>query len=406
MRTLIGLYFIVYWMSGFSQSAAYSGGDFVTNAIDPASPLVKEVKIMVKDMKSKEVIPFFTIDFSSCGHPVYESNGEGIFSMETVKGFACFIRIAKRGYANLDLMVDYDEINGDSKTYNVFLSRSPNCFSGYVKDTVGGNLYLANAKLELRAKQNNYVQRAETDKKGEFSLYLTPDTDYELRIIHEDYHPFDYNFSTGDELDGHELKYLFVNRIDHKKIPGGLGTEVGVTRKDKRIDGINYYSIQIMAKHNMDVDLDVFKDLEPYGEVFIEKDGLVSKVKVGKFFDRSVAEKTLSKIRSKPAYEDAFLTQYLAGNKNHATRDRRIETREEGFMVRLASYLNPEMFDGKKVESLGKITSVQKNEWTIMLLSGFDDLDDAKDAAEKVKDLGFRSAYVVQYVGSKLEKIN
>ena len=405
MRTLGGLIFFFICTRLFSQTASLTDRDFMRDfALEEA--LVKQVKITVRDMRTKATIPFFTVDFSSCGHPVYESNGKGIFSMETVEGFACFVRIAKRGYANLDLMVDYDQINGETKTYNVYLSRSPNCFSGHVRDTADGNLYLEGAKLELRAEQNNYVQRVESDAQGEFSFYLTPETDYELILNHPDYHPYAKRFSTGEELDGFEIKRLYVNRISHKKLPGGLGTELGVVRKDRRIDGINYYSIQILAKHTEEVDLSGFKDLEQYGEVFTEKDGLVSKVKVGKFFDRTQAERILSKIRNKPAYEDAFLTQYLAGNKDHAKRDRRIETREEGFMVRLASYLNPEMFDGSKVEELGKITSVQKNEWTIMLLSGFDELDAAKAAAEKVKQLGFRSAHVVQYKGTQLEKIN
>lgn len=405
MRTLISLFFLILPFLSSSQTAALSN-DLLKDELTADKPLAKQVKITVRDMRTKETIPFFTIDFTSCGHPVYESNGQGIFSMETVEGFACFVRIAKRGYANLDLMVDYDQIQGDQKTYNVYLSRSPNYYRGHVRDTVGGNLYLSGARLELRAKQNDYVQRVESDVQGEFAFYLTPETDYELKITHPDYHPFQKRFTTGKELDGFEIKRLFVNRIDYKKIPSGLGTEVGVVRKDRKLDGINYYSIQIMAKHNHEVDLKSFKDLEQYGEIFIEKDGLVSKVKVGKYFDRTQAEHILSRIRSKPAYQDAFLTQYLAGNKNHAKRDRKIETREEGFMVRLASYLNPEMFDGSKVSDLGKITSVQKNEWTIMLLAGFDHVDEAKSAAEKVRQLGFRSAHVVQYKGTNLEKVN
>jgi hypothetical protein len=206
-------------------------------------------------------------------------------------------------------------------------------------------------------------------------------------------------------LDGQALKRVYISRIDNKKIPSKLGTEVAVTRKDKRLEGINYYSVQILAKHTTEINLSGFKDLEQYGEVFLEKDGLVSKVKVGKFFDRSVAERALSTIKNKPAYEDAFLTQSLAGNMHHEKREKIIQTREEGYMVRLASYLNAEMFDGSKVEKLGKLSSVQKNEWTIMLLSGFDSLDEARTVESKVKDLGFKSAQVVQYNGVQLQKV-
>jgi hypothetical protein len=405
MRTFPGLIIFLFTLTLSAQTASLSDSFIPADSPIALNPVTKKVQITVKDMKTKERIPFFTIDFSSCGHPVYESNNEGLFSMETVEGFACYVRIAKRGYANLDLMVDYDEIPGDGKTYNIFLSRSPNSFSGHIRDTVAGNLYVSGAKIELRSLQDKYIQRVESNNQGEFSIYLTPDTDYEVFVQHPDYHPYESKFRTGSELDGRELKRIYISRIDHKKIPSGLGTEVAVVRKDKRLEGINYYSVQILAKHSTEIDLSGFKDLQQYGEVFQEKDGLVSKVKVGKFFDRSVAEKALSLIKNKPAYQDAFLTQSLAGNMNHKKREKIIQTREEGYMVRLASYLNPQMFDGTKLENLGKLSSVQKNEWTIMLLSGFDSLDEARMVESKVKELGFKSAYVVQYNGVQLQKI-
>lgn len=390
----------------YAQMASLPSNVHLEHPVEKVKPLTKNVQILVKDIKSKEQIPFFTIDFTSCGHPVYESNADGLFSMETIEGFECYVRIAKRGYSNLDLKVDYDEIPISGKTYNIYLSKSPNSFNGHVRDTSGGNLYLADARIELTSLQNQFTQRVESNRQGEFSVYLAPRTDYRLRVQHPDYHPYERTFTTGNELDGHEINRLFVNRIGSKKIAPRLGSEVSVVRKDRKLEGINYYSVQILAKLSDQIDLDAFKDLETYGEVFIEEQGLISKVKVGKFFDRQVAEKMLSMIRSKTNYKDAFLTQYLAGNKHHERQEKEIHTKEEGYMVRLASYLNPELFDGSKVESLGEITSVQKNEWTIMLLSGFDRLDDAKRVVVAVRELGFRSAHVVQYEGSILVNVN
>ncbi|NND33549.1 MAG: carboxypeptidase regulatory-like domain-containing protein [Saprospiraceae bacterium] len=356
-------------------------------------------------MKTKGNIPFFTIDFTSCGHPVYESNKEGVFSMETVEGFACFIRIAKRGYANLDLLVDYEEIPDDGKTYNVFLSRSPNYFSGHLRDTVDGNLYLAGASVELRSITADQVQRVETNAQGEFSVYLTPNSSYQIRISHPDYHSLTQDFQTGMRLDGQEMKRFYLNRIGHKKIPSGLGTEVGVERKHKKLEGINYYSIQIIAQSSATLKLEKYEKLSGYGEIYVDADESISKIKVGKFFDRKTAEKVLQQIRDKEGYHDAFLTQYLPANKNRRERERRILIRESGYMVRLASYLNPTLFDGSKIEHLGTVTSVQKNEWTIMLLQGFEELDTARSAAEQVQSLGFKSAYVVRYEGSHLVKV-
>ncbi len=404
MRTLTGLIVGMFWVSLAGQTASISDITHPEKTMENTIKAGKKVQISVRDMKTRERIPFFTVDFTSCGHPVYESNAEGLFSLETVDGFECYIRIAKRGYANLDLLVDHDEIPTEGKTFNIYLSRSPNSFSGHVRDTAGNNLYLAGAKIELRSTQNDHIQLVESNQQGEFSLYLTPETDYTLQIRHPDYLPFEHRFRTGSILDGHEIKRFYVNRIDHKKIPSGLGTEIGVVRKDQKLEGINYYSVQVLAKHSEEVDPGDFKELSKFGEVFVEKEGGVTKVKVGKFFDRAVAERTLTKIRFNTIYKDAFLSQYLAGNKYRQKSDRVIPTREEGYLVRLASYLNPEMFDGSKLENLGHVTSVQKNEWTIMLLAGFSRLDDAKEAAEKVRDLGFKSAHVVRYEGAALVK--
>ena len=406
MRTLLGLILCVLATSLVAQVASLSAS--ITSGaamLESNTPKAKKIEITVKDMKTRGSIPFFTIDFTSCGHPVYESNEEGIFSMETVEGFACFIRIAKRGYANLDLLLDYDEIPEDGKTYNVFLSRSPNYFSGHLRDTVNGNLYLAGASIELQSLTANQVQRVKSNKQGEFSVYLTPNSSYKLSVQHPDYHSFSHDFNTGITLDGSEIKRFYLNRIGQKRIPSGLGTEVGVVRKHKKLEGINYYSIQIIAQNSQTLNVDHYQHLGAYGDVFVDGDASIAKVKVGRFFDRNVAEKVLHRIRSREGYKDAFLTQYLAANKNRKEREKRILVRHDGYMVRLASYLNPSLFDGGKLEGLGDVTSIQKNEWTIMLLQGFDNLDAAKSAALKVKDLGFKSAHVVRNEGSRLVKV-
>jgi hypothetical protein len=326
--------------------------------------------------------------------------------METVEGFACFIRIAKRGYANLDLLLDYDEIPTDGKTFNVFLSRSPNCFSGHLRDTLEGNLYLAEADVELLSVTADQVQRVQSNPQGEFSVYLTPNSSYKITVKQPDYHVFTHDFQTGPTLDGQEIKRFYLRRMEHKKIPTGLGNEIRVTRKNDKLEGINYYSIQLIAQQSSAVQLGKYESLKDFGELFVDDDGTIAKVKIGKFFDRAVAEKILYKIKEKEGYEDAFLTQFLPANKNRQERDKRIVTRDPGYMVRLASYLNAEMFDGTKVEDLGNVTSVQQNQWTIMLIQGFSDFETAKQVAEQVQTLGFKSAHVVKYEGSRLMKVD
>jgi hypothetical protein len=148
MRTFPGLIMLLITLMSSAQTASLTDSFMPMESSIAMNAITKKIQITVKDMKTKESIPFFTVDFSSCGHPFYESSNDGLFSMETVEGFACYVRIAKRGYTNLDLMVDYDDIPGVGKTYNIYLSRSPNSFSGHVRDTMGGNLYVSGAKIE------------------------------------------------------------------------------------------------------------------------------------------------------------------------------------------------------------------------------------------------------------------
>lgn len=407
MRTLILIIFSFCSYAGHAQVASVD-----IAAIDkvrenaPSTEHRKQVEISVRDMKTREVVPFFIVDFTSCGHPMYESNGLGVFSMEANKGFSCYVRIAKRGYANLDLMVDYDDIGGEKKKYSVFLSRSPNYFTGQLKDTLGGNLYVQNARLILSNLSNGQVQKIKSDNRGDFSFYLVPNANYKLIIAHQDYHPFQHFFSTDGDLDGREIRKLFLNRMDHKKIPTGLGNEVAVSKKNSKLVGINYYSVQIIAKSPTNIDISQYKYLEKYGEVYVDSSGSIAKVKVGKFFDKGVAEGILDEIRRHEGIKDAFLTQFLAANKFRKQRSKPILTRERGYMVRLASFLNPENFDGSKVQDLGRLGSVQKNEWTIMLLSGYDDLDQAREALLQARANGFKTAYIVKYEGSTLRKVH
>ena len=403
MRCISLLCLICFHLSIASQSAQIQWDDpKSTEKISALTPAHRSVAIAVKDIKTKKNIPFFTIDFTSCGHPVYESNGEGLFSMEAQEGFACYIRIAKSGYSNLDLMVDYVDLPRDGKTYTVFLSRSPNSFSGHVRDTVKGNLYLANAQVELKALSSEYVQQVETSAQGEFSLYLTPETDYEIQVSHPEYLPFKEKFRTGATLNGRAIKRLYVQRIEQGVVRAGLGTEVVVGKKNRTIDKINYYSVQVVAKERDAVDLEDYRELKRYGEVFEVHDGHSSKIRVGKYFDRGVAEDALKMIRQQNPYKDAFLTQYLPPK---ATVDILPKPEIKGYMVRLASYLNAELFDGSMIEQLGSITSVRKDEWTIMLLQGYKTIDDAKLAAEKVRKLGFQAAYAVHYDGESMLKL-
>ena len=365
----------------------------------PSGEIEKKVTIKVMDK-----VPYFSIDFTSCGHPVYESDENGEFTMHTVEGFACYVRIGKRGYANLDLLIDYDEINNEEKTYSIFLSRSPNYFTGTITDSIKQNLYLDQARIELVANEDSWKQRVESNRQGEYSLYLKPETSYQLNIYRDGYKPYMRTFKTGIEIQKDILSSVRLQPEQAVVTRPGLGTEVTVTRKQKAEGGLNYFSIQILANRATEIDLPFYqRELSQYGDVFLEADGTLAKLKVGKYFDRMVAEKILKMIRSKSGYNDAFLTQYIP---NREISSDKVAGFDETYMVRLASYLNPDLFDSTQVSQLGILKKIHKDEWTIMVLDGYKELDEAKQASATAQQKGFSSAHVVVMKDGQIRKVN
>lgn len=363
----------------------------------------KKVTIKVMDMKTMDKVPFFSVDFTSCGHPVYESDEHGEFTMQTVEGFACYVRIGKRGYSNLDLLIDYDDINSPEKTYSIFLSRSPNYFTGVITDSLKQNLYLDRAQIELTAGDDSWKQRVESSRQGEYSLYLKPETQYKLEIFRDGYKQYSRTFATGEEIQRDILSTIRLQPLKNYAQREGLGTEVSVNRKKKSEGGLNYFSIQILANRATEIDLPTYqRELGQYGDVFLEAHGQIAKLKVGKYFDRSVAEQILQKIKSNDKYTDAFLTQYIP---NRDVSSDKVAGFDETYMVRLASYLNPDLFDSTRVAGLGMLKKIHKDEWTIMVLDGYKELDEAKKASNSAKKSGFSSAHVVIMQDGQIRKV-
>ena len=367
----------------------------------------KSISIQVMDMGTRKPVPFFTIDFSSCGHPTYESNSTGLFSMETAEGFSCYVRIAKSGYTNLDLLLDYDEISGEDKTYNIFLSRSPNYFQGTVKDAASKTLYIEEARIELLSLESKQVQQVESNRQGEFSLYLQPRTKYRLTIQKGAYKPFEKVFETGDRVEPYFIRDILLTPMMTKLKPEGYVTGLSVSKKEtlhrQGAEDESFYSIQVLAKQRGTIHVKSYEEvLGSYGVLFVDREVSLDKLKVGKFNSRSIAERVLSKIKEETPFAHAFITKQvplkLAANG--------VEFVGPRYMVRLASYLNPELFNPSQVAELGHIKALEKDEWTIMLIEGFKTLDDAKLAAEKSRENGFRSAHVVFWDNDRIKRVN
>ncbi|NND07697.1 MAG: hypothetical protein HKN87_15075 [Saprospiraceae bacterium] len=401
MRTLTLLFHLIVVQMTFGQEAFLqeNGRDLASVEKEVSEP--KKVSIYVKDMRTMKTVPYFTVDFSSCGHPKYRSSEMGVFSMETQEGFACYVRITKVGYANLDLLIDYESIDGDKKTYNVFLSRSPNYYHGTIKDSLDRHLYLEDTEVELVCNSDKQIQQVISNANGEFAVYLRPNQMYTLNLKRSAYRSATYQFKTGDKVDPNLLKGMLLKPLV-TKLRRDRGHSVVKKNRASRSTGHNYFSVQVLSRQLGKINLAEHKQhLNGYGEVFIEMDGEISKVKVGKYFNRTKAEKVLRDIRAQEGYEDAFLTQTI---KKSAPAEGKEQIKPQ-YMVRLASYLNPELFDGKNLAHLGSVKALEKGEWTIMLIEGFGNLQEATQASTAAKDQGFMAAHVVEWKDNLLKRV-
>ena len=363
----------------------------------------KKISIRVKDAIDKAPLPHFLIDFTSCGHSKYESNETGFFSMEAYPGFSCYVMISHSGYTPTEILLEYREIIGNEKNYNVFLSRSSNRFSGTIKDKSNPNYYIQDVSIELKNSKANEIQREYSNSAGVFSVLLRPDTEYEIQFNHPKYHPHIKYLTTGKKIDSDFLGIWYLEPLPGRDLSK---TRQPLVVKDKnkqveRNDRDAIFSIQVYATSFEINDPGNFQDiLSVYGNVsFNKKDG-ITRVKVGRFPDRGKAERTLEKIRAETKFADAFLTQEL----DQIVERQPAETSELSYYIRLASYLNPEYFQPGSLKGLGEIMEVHKEEWTIFLLAEYESIEGAREALHQVISGGFGAAEIVYFDGGVIRK--
>jgi hypothetical protein len=149
------------------------------------------------------------------------------------------------------------------------------------------------------------------------------------------------------------------------------------------------------------------------------------KVRLGYFSDRKEAEDILTKVKAN-GYKDAFIAYevlntaqmelILTGTDEKSFSDKgNFNTKNpevakdyksgNKYKVRLASYEDPIWFDVNKVKDLGRIEQWTKGGWTIFILAGYDNLEEAKKAQMQANNRGFKTAEVVIDNGGILERL-
>ena len=166
----------------------------------------------------------------------------------------------------------------------------------------------------------------------------------------------------------------------------------------------NVYFIQLASLSKNRVNSSQYKSLTKYGNIYKVQVGNYTKIRLGYFVSKDEAEAVLVSVKQN-GYRDAFMVEdflnssklellessYTFTNTNKYEKPANVGN----YKIKLAAYTNPLYFDVNKVKDLGVIEQWSKGKWTIFILSGYTNYDDAQDAIVKVRNRGFATAELV-----------
>lgn len=194
---------------------------------------------------------------------------------------------------------------------------------------------------------------------------------------------------------------------------------------DAMIPNTEVFFIQLASMSSVKPNFSKFKPLLRYGNIYKMMNNKTIKVRLGYFTDKTEAESILAKVRAN-GYKDAFIAYEILntavmeliltgtdeqsftdkGNFNTKNPDVIKEYKSANkYKVRLASYEDPIWFDVNKVKDLGRIEQWTKGGWTIFILAGYNDLEEAKKAQIQANNRGFKTSEVVIDNGGILERL-
>ncbi len=178
------------------------------------------------------------------------------------------------------------------------------------------------------------------------------------------------------------------------------------------------YFIQLAALFRTEANINPFIRLSEFGSLYKFRQSNATKVKLGYYFDEYQAKEVLRQVKAS-GHRDAFITyevlnpsrMELVADSGHSTGSSsttyevNTSTTGENYKIKLASYEDPIWFDIKKVNDIGTIEQWNKGDWTIFVLSGYNNLEEAEVAKVAAMSRGFSDAEVVLDRNGILEKL-
>lgn len=358
------------------------------------------IVIRVKNAGDGSPVPGATIDFSSCGEGIYQTDNRGVYGFQAVQGLNCNLSIKKDGYLSSSLQVS-TQGGGESREYEVILSRANEAYAGKVLD------YTSRRPLDgvlVTALNQNSGSQTETttNANGDYYLALSPYASYVLRLSRPGYRDLNFTARTEDGLDRTILGVIAMlpsvggpadidDAVRPPNEPGGT-SEVG-----------RGYSVQVSAVSNPN--MSAFDNLTQLGTVYSKSEGGRYKIRVGVFPTRAEAESALKSVKSK-GYKGAFIVEETGGAVSGDSQAKgntvkpNVPASTGRYKVQLAAYRDVRNFDESKAGSIGTVEERKKGQLTVKYLGGYATFSEANQALSRAKSAGFPDAYVVEETAS------
>lgn len=430
---------------GFVFDGVRSEGYFTSNRseggigsedIYKASRQSNEIILSVVSGADNRPVAKAVVDFSDCQKGVFETNEQGTFNFKADDQLNCRVIIRKSGFTSSSLQLSALSLQ-NNQNYRVVLQSEGTQYRGLVID-VDSQMPLSNVRVDAYNTSTNSGFSAMTDENGEYMLSLAPGENYLIRFSNVGYSDLNRNVTTTNNYDRSILGRTSIRKVSSSTPITNANT--GVTDETPRTPNTGralqledlpteVYAVQVAATDRPS--LNRYSALNEFGNVYYMNLDNVFKVRVGAFLDKTQAEATLRSV--KPTYKDAFLVKeqttnvvdklileegtYLAdANPNRTPIATTTPTPNQntdvtttpnlnGYKVQLAAYRNPQNFDAKKVNDLGIVEQMRKGDLTVMFVSGFSTIQEAKRAMERARSLGFTSAFVVMEENGELKRV-
>jgi len=140
----------------------------------------KQIQFSVKDLETNLPIGGALIDLSRCNLPSQITDENGIYKLDLPDLIDGIVAIQRRGYSNIEIKLNAQELKSDSKIYDLRLRRNKKMDEGIVIDSLSSKPVHGAYVVAINTADGEYDETY-TDHEGKFRTWILPG--YEHKII-------------------------------------------------------------------------------------------------------------------------------------------------------------------------------------------------------------------------------